>query len=239
MKRALKWAGLVVVLLLLVVGGIWYSAFGHNRPIIDQQTLVPGIETVKDSFVSAYVLDAGPGKVALVDAGNDAAAKAILASLARRGLGAPAVSAIFVTHGHGDHVGGCKAFPDAQIYAMEADVALIGDKAKVTHTLKDGEIVEVGDLRVEVFAVPGHTLGSAAFLAHGVLFFGDSAGGSKDGQVMKAVSLFSKDSDMNVASLKALTSRLQPRAEEIKVLAFAHSGPLDGFAPLVAFRNAH
>jgi hydroxyacylglutathione hydrolase len=90
-------------------------------------------------------------------------------------------------------------------------------------------------MRVETFAVPGHTPGSAAYLARGVLFFGDSAGASKDGEVMKAVRLFSKDSGQNVASLKSLEARLQPRAAEVKVLAFAHTGPLPGFAPLAAF----
>ena len=88
---------------------------------------------------------------------------------------------------------------------------------------------------VTAFAVPGHTPGSAVFFARGVLFFGDSAGASKDGVVMKAVGLFSKNSGQNVASLKALATRLAPRSAEIKMLAFGHTGPLEGFAPLAAF----
>jgi glyoxylase-like metal-dependent hydrolase (beta-lactamase superfamily II) len=87
--------------------------------------------------------------------------------------------------------------------------------------------------------VPGHTPGSAVYLARGVLFFGDSAGASKDGAMMKAVRLFSKDSGRNVASLKALAARLQPRSPEIKILAFAHTGPLAGFQPLAAFASSH
>jgi hypothetical protein len=35
--------------------------------------------------------------------------------------------------------------------------------------------------------------------------------------------------------LKALCPRLEPRAAEVKTLAFAHTGALDGFAPLAAF----
>src|SRR4029077_10492698 len=69
--------------------------------------------------------------------------------------------------------------------------------------------------------------------------FGDSAGGSKDGTVMPAVRLFSKDPDRNVASLKSLEARLQPRAAEVRTLAFAHTGPLEGFAPLEAFARSH
>jgi glyoxylase-like metal-dependent hydrolase (beta-lactamase superfamily II) len=239
MKRFLKWAGLVLVVLAAVAGAGWYSAFGHNRPIVNGEQVADGVETVKDGFVSIFVLDAGPGKVALVDAGRDQSGKALLAALAQRGLTPASVVAIFLTHGHPDHTAACKLFPQAQVFALAEDVALVGDAAKVSHPLKDGEAVDVGDLRVETFATPGHTAGSAVYFARGVLFFGDSAGASKDGDVMKAVRLFSADSAQNVASLKKLEARFVPRAAEVKMLAFAHTGPLVGLQPLVAFADSH
>jgi hydroxyacylglutathione hydrolase len=236
-KRVLKWVGLLVLVLVFAAASAWYSAFGSNSAIVDGQQLVAGVETLKDGFVSVFMLDVGPGKVALVDAGKDASGKAILTALARRGLTPGAVVAIFLTHGHGDHTAACKLFPEAQVYALESDVALVGDAAKVTHPLKDGDVTDLGDQHVETFAVPGHTPGSAVYLARGVLFFGDSAGASKDGAMMKAVRLFSKDSGQNVASLKLLATRLQPRAADIKMLAFAHTGPLVGFQPLATFAS--
>jgi glyoxylase-like metal-dependent hydrolase (beta-lactamase superfamily II) len=239
MKRVLKWAGVVVALLALAAGGVWFTAFGSNSPIVDGQKLAPGVETVKDGFVSAFLIDAGPGSVVLVDAGHDAAARAIVAALQRRGLTPASVAAIFLTHGHGDHTAGCKMFPSAQVYAMDSEIALVGDAASSVHPLHDGDVTTVGELKVETFATPGHTAGSAVFLARGVLFFGDSAGASKDGHVMKAVGLFSKDSGQNVASLKALAARLTPRAAEITELAFAHTGPLAGLAPLATFASSH
>ncbi|HVW27991.1 MAG TPA: MBL fold metallo-hydrolase [Polyangiaceae bacterium] len=236
MKRVLKWLGGVVLLLAAAAAVVFYIAFGRNSAIVDGQRIAPGVSVVKDGFVGIFVLDAGPGKVALVDAGNDKEGKAILAALAKRSLTPASVSAIFLTHGHPDHTAGCKLFPSAEVYAMAPDIPLVGDAARVTHPLKDGDVVEVGpELRVEAFAVPGHTRGSAVYFARGVLFFGDSAGASKDGAVMKAVSLFSKDSAQNVASLKAFESRLLPRSSEVKELAFAHTGPLEGFQPLVVF----
>jgi glyoxylase-like metal-dependent hydrolase (beta-lactamase superfamily II) len=238
-KRVLKWTGLVVLLLVIVAASIWHSAFGDNSPIVDGHQVVPGVETVKDGFVSIFVVDAGPWQVVLVDAGKDHSGQAIRAALARRQLTVRSVAAIFLTHGHGDHTAACKLFPDAQVYALESEVGRVGDAATVTHPLHDGEVTEVGDLRVETFAVPGHTDGSAVYLARGVLFFGDSAGASQSGAMMKAVRLFSKDSAQNVASLKALDARLQPRAAEIKALAFAHTGPLVGFQPLAAFASSH
>jgi glyoxylase-like metal-dependent hydrolase (beta-lactamase superfamily II) len=235
MKRLLKWVGAVVALLVIAVGSVWYSAFGNNSPIVDGSVLAPGVETVKDGFVSIFMVDVGPGKVALIDAGHDSSGQAVLAALARKGLSAESVAAIFLTHGHGDHTAACKLFPGAQVYALESEVGLVGGAANVSHPLRDGDETDVGDVRIDAFAMPGHTAGSAAYLARGVLFFGDSAGASKDGSMMKAVRLFSKDSTQNVASLRALAARLRPRAAEIKELAFAHTGPLVGFDPLAAF----
>jgi hypothetical protein len=75
------------------------------------------------------------------------------------------------------------------------------------------------------------------YLARGVLFFGDSAGASKDHVMMRAVRLFSQNPAQNVESLRALEARLAPRAAEIKELAFAHTGPLAGFGPFAKFAS--
>ena len=190
-------------------------------------------------FVCAFLLDAGSGKVALIDAGNDKEGAAIKAALARRGLGVGDVMGIFLTHGHGDHTAACKLFPGAQVYAMAGEESVVGDAAKVTHPLTDGEVIQFGDLRVEAFATPGHTAGSVVYLARGVLFFGDSAGATAAGEVKKAVRIFSKDPAQNIASLKALETRLEPRRAEVLQLAFAHTGPIAGFDALQAFARSH
>jgi hydroxyacylglutathione hydrolase len=239
MKRALIGIGVLLLVLAIGVGTIFYSAFSHNRPIVDGSELASGVETVKDGYVSAFIVDVAPGKVALIDAGHDESGKSILAALGRRGLAPSSVVAIFLTHGHPDHMAACKQFPGAQVYAMRSELAQIGDAVKVTNPLDDGSVTMLGDTVIEAFAVPGHTPGSAVYFARGVLFFGDAARGGKDGTVMPAVRLFSKDPDQSVASLKALEARLQPRASEVKVLAFAHAGPLEGFEPLAAFARPH
>jgi glyoxylase-like metal-dependent hydrolase (beta-lactamase superfamily II) len=238
MKRVLIGVGIVLLLLAIGAGSIFYSAFSHNRPIVDGSEIASGVQTVKDGIVSAFLVDVGPGKVALIDAGHDDSAKAILAALGQRGLTPSSVVAIFLTHGHPDHTAGWKQFPGAAIYAMKSELGSIGD-VKVTKALDDGAVEKVGDTVVEAFAMPGHTPGSAVYFARGVIFFGDAARGGKDGTVMPAVRAFSKDPDQSVASLKSLEARLSPRASEVKVLAFAHSGPLDGFGPLAAFASTH
>jgi glyoxylase-like metal-dependent hydrolase (beta-lactamase superfamily II) len=235
MKRVLRWLAVILLVLVLALAVAWYIAFGRNRPIVDGQVLAPGVEVVKDGFVTAYLLDVGPNVVALVDCGNDVQGRAILSALSRRRLGPSAVAAIFLTHGHHDHVGACPLFKGAQVYALTEELPVIGDAVKVTHPLVDAEGTNVGGLHVETFSVPGHTPGSAVYLADGVLFFGDSAAGARDGTLMPAVSFFSASPKQNVASLKALAEKLRLRANEVKVLAFGHSGPLEGLQPLEAF----
>ena len=209
------------------------------------------IERVVDGYTSAFIVQ-GPEGVVLVDAGMDTNAAAITAGLARRGLAATDVLAIVFTHGHGDHIGGALAFPDAERYALEPDADLVEGrrvagnvfgKARepeptgltITRALQDGEILEVHGVSFEVFAVPGHSLGSAALLCRGVLFVGDAAASTSEDQLAGPPPVFSADRDAGIASLRALAARLEPRAAEILWLVPSHQGALEGPDALLAW----
>lgn len=253
MKRILLLIAAVLVLAVVGVGGAIMSAFRGLQPAKDGATLGDGVTQVLDGYVSAFIVPAGEGQAVLIDCAQDPDAKALKAALEQQHR---TVLAVFLTHGHGDHMGGCKAFPDAPVFAFEGDRGLIegtaaahgpitrfakGDPAKspkVTRALADGETVQVGEASVRAFAVPGHTAGSAAYLAAGVLFLGDAVTGQADGQVRNAPWVFSDDTDECKQSVSALAKRLEAEHAEVKTLAFAHSGPLEGLAPLLSFANA-
>jgi len=238
----------VVILLLFAGFGALASAFMGLKQAKDGTLLPGGATLVRDGFVNAFILPAGDGQAALIDCGQDKDARALKAHLEDQHL---TVSTIFLTHGHGDHTGGCLAFPGAQIFGLEADRGLIegtasahgpltrftkGDPAhspKLTRALTNGEIVHVGDIDVQAFAVPGHTAGSAAYLSNRVLYLGDSLAAQTDGTVRLAPWIFSDDLDTTRASVVALAKRLAN--EKIDMLAFSHSGPLDGVRPLLDF----
>jgi glyoxylase-like metal-dependent hydrolase (beta-lactamase superfamily II) len=252
MKRILKIIALVVVVLVVALAALVAVTFMGRQSIIDGFE-VNGIRIVSDGIVSMAVVPVGDGRVALVDAGNDATGKAISVELARRQLTPDAVAAIFVTHGHGDHIGGIAIFPKAQVMALEAEVALVEGRegahgpvtrlfpvrptgVKVSRALHDGETITIGDTQVRVFAVPGHTGGSAAYLINGVLFLGDAADTSSAGEMIGSPWIFSDSQARDRASLVRLAQRLDQEHADVKALVFAHSGVrTEGLAPLAAF----
>ena len=219
---------------------------------LPQRAELNGMVLIKDGFVSAALVPLGEREAALVDAGNDVEAKPLLAELARRGLDRHDVKYILLTHGHSDHTGGIAKFPKAQVMALAADVDVVEGRStgggpilrfkspkptgiRLSCKLQDGDIVPLGPFEVRVFAVPGHTPGSAAFAIGENLFLGDSANQDKQGRVQAAPWIFTGDTAQNRRSLANLAHRLASDTG-IKTLVFSHSAPLgEGMAPLLEF----
>jgi hydroxyacylglutathione hydrolase len=252
---------LIVVSVIVVIGlsgaGLIASALMGRQGIADG-TEINGCRIVGDGITSLAVIPVGEdatgkAQVALIDAGNDKSGKAVLAELKRRNLGPDAVMAVFLTHGHSDHRGAIPLFPKAQVMALEAEVPVVEGREtgggpllrlmgtspsgiKVTRPLKDGESVTVGMKTFHVYAVPGHTPGSAAYLVDSVLFMGDAADASSSGTMIRAPWVFTQSQAEDQASLIQLSERLAQEKADVKAIAFAHSGVLNkGLAPLAEF----
>jgi hydroxyacylglutathione hydrolase len=70
-----------------------------------------------------------------------------------------------LTHSHHDHSGGVKYFPEVYLNQTDRNIprGIPAGVVSLQHYIDDGTIFDLGDKRIEVIAVPGHTLGSVAF----------------------------------------------------------------------------
>jgi glyoxylase-like metal-dependent hydrolase (beta-lactamase superfamily II) len=99
--------------------------------------------------------------------------------------------AVILTHGHFDHVKDAeklRRLSGAEIYIHECDAecllnpqftlcSLFGQEMEPfspDKTFGDGDVLEIGDISLEVIHTPGHTKGSSCFKMKDVLFTGDT-----------------------------------------------------------------
>jgi hydroxyacylglutathione hydrolase len=152
-------------------------------------------------------------EAAVVDPGGDAADLRL--ELARSGA---SCSAILITHGHFDHVGGVADLAEgtgAAVYMPEgerdrlerypefAPVGVPGRAYVPDHLLVGGEAVDVAGLSFECVAIPGHSPAHVAFYADGALFSGDLLFAGSVGRV----DLPGADWDTLVSSVRTLFDR--------------------------------
>ena len=125
----------------------------------------------------------------IIDPGADA--ETILENVSELELD---IKLIAVTHAHIDHVGALRAVKEATgavfaIHEADADGGVIEGMARMLgmvmtrsfrpppkpdRLLKDGDILEVGDLSFTVIHTPGHSPGGISIYGHGVVFSGDT-----------------------------------------------------------------
>jgi len=124
----------------------------------------------------------------IIDPGADA--DIIIKTIQQTGL---SISIIVITHAHMDHVGALREVQqktNARFAIHEAEkgfvfstpmrmltslgVSLVKSPPKPDRLLRDGDLIELGDLHFEVLYTPGHSSGGICLLGHGVVFSGDT-----------------------------------------------------------------
>ncbi|MCC6317717.1 MAG: MBL fold metallo-hydrolase [Gemmatimonadaceae bacterium] len=133
------------------------------------------------------VVDEVTNRAALVDPGDEG--DEVLRMLDASGA---TLDAIWVTHGHLDHIGAIaavrRAHPEVPIWLHPDDLPLYGEGSiraaqyygvpfepppAPDRTLAEGARVTLGSLAFDVWHVPGHAPGHVIFHGHGVVLGGD------------------------------------------------------------------
>lgn len=117
-----------------------------------------------DWQVNAFLVwDVATSKAVVFDTGTTA--QPLIEALEERNL---ELEAVIVTHAHWDHFDGAgdlsKRWPDAGVYLGRKD----GSISVETLPMDEGFVFQVGDLRIEGFDTPGHTVGGMTFLVEGL-----------------------------------------------------------------------
>ena len=159
------------------------------------------------------------------------------------GLNPSSVNHLFLTHADMDHGGGidCDSktdwFKHSQVFISEVEnnivkgliprkkiAKIISVKSPVEITqpmniVKDGDVIEIGNIKVEVIATPGHTPGQVSYLINGeVLCIGDTLN-LENGKVKPFYKFWNMDHEMDIQSVRKLA-----KLKNISVLCTAHTG---------------
>lgn len=200
--------------------------------------------------IAAYLIPHAHGGV-LVETGPGSTISGLQTALSAHGLAAADISDVLVTHIHLDHAGasgwlarqGARIHvhpvgaphmlnPEkllssaARIYGDQMD-ALWGEFLPVPEerlsVLEDGDVVEIGDLRIRAIDTPGHAYHHYAYLLDDVLFSGDVGGVRLSG--LRHLRLPMPPPEFHLEKWRESLHRLQQ--EEFSRIAPTHFGVFD------------
>ncbi|MFK7871661.1 MAG: hydroxyacylglutathione hydrolase [Oligoflexales bacterium] len=123
----------------------------------------------EDNYTFAIQSKLSPKKVLIIDPSTEK----IVDEIKRRKW---TVVGIFNTHHHYDHVGGNQELAskwECPVYGADLDREQI---PALSHSLKDGDKIEIAGWKIRVLATPGHTLGALCFIFDEIkaVFVGDT-----------------------------------------------------------------
>ncbi len=221
-KRTLLGIAAVVVLLLLFFGWYGYKAKQEVKKLhpIETAFLVDSIYTVKDDFVNIYLIKTGKDFI-VFDAGNSI--EFVKEGLSKLNINPEQITAVFLTHTDGDHVGALSLFKNATVYISKQEEQMVNGQTsrfalfkntlsgRAYLTLEDGQKIDFSNFKVQGILTPGHTPGSMCFLVNEKYLFTGDALSLKDGRIDRFNHFFNMNSETAAKSMGKITQLPLPQ----------------------------
>ena len=166
----MKWIFLVINLL---ITSVIFSQEVFRNDDLTISVLEKNVWIIEASDGSTMYIIEGESKAMLIDTGTKAMKlDEIVHSITQKPL------LVVITHAHLDHIGNINCFDEIYLHPAETVLLNVGTyKGKVNY-MTDGDVFDLGNKKIEVRLMPGHTPGSVILLDRttGSSFTGDAFG---------------------------------------------------------------
>ena len=209
----------VIAALVLAFGALFMKLNSEVSQFTPLETgkIVDSVFVVKDDFANLFIVQDGEQYV-VFDGANDPAS--VAAEMKKLGIDPDAVTAVFLTHSDGDHVGALPLFDKAKLYMSKEEEQMINGTRfrkfvfrnslpRTDYTLLDDhQTIQVGNLKIEGILVPGHTPGAMAYLVNDKYLFTGDIASLRDGKIAPAPEFFNMDNAQAAKSLDDIFRRI-------------------------------
>lgn len=195
--------------------------------------VIDGIYSINDggiSNVNMYIIRSSDGYIA-VDAG--CYKFGVKKELKKLNINPEEVKAVFLTHLDSDHVSSLPLFKNAVIYIPDEEKKHFdSDNFRIYtvkpnyeyNTLKDGDLILVGEKSILCISTPGHSLGSMSYIIDNHnLFVGDTMS-IIDGEAETFIESYNDDTESQKSSIQKLS-----KLDNIKYIFTGHHGYSNDF----------
>lgn len=171
------------------ITGLCYTSQIPLKDATERAAMIIKTLAVGSFAANCYIVGSTSTKQGMIiDPGADA--ETIMRTVQQSEL---SISIIVITHAHMDHVGALREVQqktNARFAIHEAEkgfmfstpmrmltslgISPVKSPPRPDRLLKDGDLIDLGDLHFEVLYTPGHSSGGICLAGHGVVFSGDT-----------------------------------------------------------------
>ena len=216
LKRVLLGIGIITVLIVLFFVGYMIKAKSEIKKMtpVETKKIMDNIFSVRDSFANLFLIKDSNQYIA-IDAGNNI--KTVSTELQKLNIDPDNITAVLLTHTHGDHVAAIKLFKKAKIYLSKQEEQMINGKksvflwfgnkidTKVYSLIDADQVFKIGNIKIKGILTPGHTPGSMCYLINDKYLFTGDLLSIKAGKICKFNEFFNMDTKTAIKSMEKIT----------------------------------